>query len=103
MRPLDNGSSGSSGHTMTTNTTTQGVSNLPHGAASCSNMAGLAGAPGSVSEDRVEAASSDSAVSSMGSERVPPMTEPSISDNDWVDPDGHSHDSSHYSTDYSRY
>lgn len=48
--------------------------------------------PCGVAEDRLEA-SSDSAVSSMSSERVPPMTEAE----EWVDPD---HEGSPYSLDY---
>jgi nuclear factor erythroid 2 len=72
----------------------EGAAALPHGPQQslpngCSAIAMTA------SEDRLEA-SSDSAVSSMGSERVPPMTDPS--DSEWVDPE--SHDSSPYSLDY---
>ncbi|ODM90841.1 Segmentation protein cap'n'collar [Orchesella cincta] len=70
--------------------------------AACSVLGATGGAAST--EDRMEA-SSDSAVSSMGSERVPPMTDPPMSDNEWVDADSHPHgphDLSPYSMDYSR-
>lgn len=59
----------------------------------------LSGTGGASTEDRMEA-SSDSAVSSMGSERVPPMIDPILSDNEWSESEHH-HATS-YSADYSR-
>lgn len=76
---------------------------VSHNGTSTCTVLGAAG--GAATEDRMEA-SSDSAVSSMGSERVPPMTDPHMSDNEWVDADSHPHgphDLSPYSMDYSRF
>jgi nuclear factor erythroid 2 len=93
MRPLDN------------NTAAANVaSNISQGPPLSHPLnCGLGSSTGvSVNEDRMEA-SSDSAVSSMGSERIPPMTDPPMSDNEWADADQHahaSHDSSPYSLDY---
>lgn len=58
------------------------IGSLGHGLSSSATLLGAAG--GSSTEDRMEA-SSDSAVSSMGSERVSPMTDPPISENGWED------------------
>ena len=59
------------------------------------NVTGPVGA--TASEDRMEA-SSDSAVSSMGSERVPPLTDPhNMSDTEWSESEHHN---SPYGLDY---
>jgi len=112
LRQLDNGVSGSYAASIgAAAAIAQGPQpNLPHGGTPGSCPPGNCAPIGSAqvvtsAEDRLEA-SSDSAVSSMGSERVPPMTDPAaVSDGEWVDPDSHphsSHDSSPYSLDYTR-
>ena len=90
MRMLDN---------STAHNGNVGPPTLPHESSLSLGPSGLNGTV-STAEDRMEA-SSDSAVSSMGSERVPPMTEPHMSDNDWSESEHHSH-ASPYSLDYSR-
>lgn len=83
------------------------ASNAHHGALSASHEANISVGTGinstgpsatSTTEDRMEA-SSDSAVSSMGSERVPPITDTHMSDNEWSESEHHSH-SSPYGLDY---
>ncbi|XP_035705572.1 segmentation protein cap'n'collar isoform X2 [Folsomia candida] len=94
MRMLDYGVGASISNSL------EGAASLPHGPQQQNLPNGCSSIGMTAAEDRLEA-SSDSAVSSMGSERVPPMTDPS--DSEWVDPDSHphsSHDSSPYSLDY---
>jgi len=75
-----------------------GDSNLGVGASGYS----LGATGGGTTEDRMEA-SSDSAVSSMGSERVPPMIDPILSDNEWSESEHHHHSSNYAAGEYSRY
>lgn len=91
MRMLDYGVGATISHSL------EGAVAIPHGP-QLSLPNGCSAIAMTTAEDRLEA-SSDSAVSSMGSERVPPMTDPS--DSEWVDSHPHSHDSSPYSLDYS--
>lgn len=93
MRMLDNSSNNASG---------------PTGAAALPGVQAAAGTPTSatgvttltgVTDERMDA-SSDSAVSSMGSERVP-----SLSDGEWMETgsnSSHTQADSHYSMDYAR-
>lgn len=102
MRVMDNGVTPT---TLTTVGPHQAAVPAHNGAPS-SACSGIGATAANSNEDRMEA-SSDSAVSSMGSERVPPMTDPPMSDNEWVDADSHPHtggphDLSPYSMDYSR-
>lgn len=103
MRSMDNGVTSTNLTTVGTHHAPQGpAANVSHNGAPNCSVLGATG--GTSTEDRMEA-SSDSAVSSMGSERVPPMTDPPMSDNEWVDADSHPHgphDLSPYSMDYSR-
>ncbi|CAG7820529.1 unnamed protein product [Allacma fusca] len=99
MRPMDS-SSGAVGIAATASGQGVGIHpGLPHQSNCTIGAASVV--PSAVQEDRMEA-SSDSAVSSMGSERVPPMTDPHISDNEWTDQDAHPHSShdSNYTSDY---
>lgn len=106
MRGLDNGVS-STGHLIGVGGVHPSNGVAPTVSTSASAGCSVLGATaGTSTEDRMEA-SSDSAVSSMGSERAPPMTDPPMSDNEWVEADGHPHgggphDLSPYSMDYSR-
>lgn len=89
MRMLDNSSNNASGPT--------GAATLP-GVHSAGNGTVIPTIPG-VTDERMDA-SSDSAVSSMGSERVP-----SLSDGEWMETgsnSSHTQADSHYSMDYAR-
>lgn len=97
MRMLDNSSNNASGPT--------GAASLPGvqtaaGTATTNNTSTtiITNLPG-VTDERMDA-SSDSAVSSMGSERVP-----SLSDGEWMETgsnSSHTQADSHYSMDYAR-
>lgn len=91
MRMLDNSSNNASGPT--------GAAALP-GVQSAGNNGGPAGVTSlGVTDERMDA-SSDSAVSSMGSERGP------LSDGEWMETgsnSSHTQPDSHYSMDYARY
>ncbi|XP_076637915.1 NFE2 like bZIP transcription factor cap-n-collar isoform X1 [Colletes latitarsis] len=91
MRMLDNGSNNASGPTGAT-----ALSGVQTGGGTVSSATGLTTLPG-VTDERMDA-SSDSAVSSMGSERVP-----SISDGEWMETgsnSSHTQADSHYTMDY---
>lgn len=93
MRMLDNGSNNASGPT--------GAAALPNvqtTGGTTSATTGVTTLPG-VADERMDA-SSDSAVSSMGSERVP-----SLSDGEWMETgsnSSHTQADSHYTMDYAR-
>jgi len=94
MRMLDNGSNNATGPT--------GAAALPNvqtaGGTTSTATTGVTTLPGVVDE-RMDA-SSDSAVSSMGSERVP-----SLSDGEWMETgsnSSHTQADSHYTMDYAR-
>lgn len=94
MRMLDNGNNNTSGPTT-------GATSLPGvqtAGGTTSTATGVTTLPG-VADERMDA-SSDSAVSSMGSERVP-----SLSDGEWMETgsnSSHTQADSHYSMDYAR-
>ncbi|XP_066598516.1 segmentation protein cap'n'collar isoform X3 [Prorops nasuta] len=91
MRMLDSGSNNASGPTGAA--ALPGVQTTTGGASSATGVTTLSG----VTDERMDA-SSDSAVSSMGSERVP-----SLSDGEWMETgsnSSHTQADSHYSMDY---
>ncbi|XP_033340097.1 NFE2 like bZIP transcription factor cap-n-collar isoform X2 [Megalopta genalis] len=92
MRMLDNGSNNASGPTGATALSAVQTT----GGGTTSSATGVTTLPG-VTDERMDA-SSDSAVSSMGSERVP-----SLSDGEWMETgsnSSHTQADSHYSMDY---
>ncbi|XP_018371774.1 PREDICTED: segmentation protein cap'n'collar isoform X2 [Trachymyrmex cornetzi] len=91
MRMLDNGSNNASGPTGAT-----ALSSVQTTGGTTSTATGVTTLPG-VTDERMDA-SSDSAVSSMGSERVP-----SLSDGEWMETgsnSSHTQADSHYTMDY---
>lgn len=94
MRMLDNGNNNTSGPTGAA--ALSGVQTGTGG--TTSSATGVTTLPG-VTDERMDA-SSDSAVSSMGSERVP-----SLSDGEWMETgsnSSHTQADSHYTMDYAR-
>jgi len=93
MRMLDNGSNNASGAAGAT-----ALPGVQAAAGATSTATGVTTLPG-VTDERMDA-SSDSAVSSMGSERVP-----SLSDGEWMETgsnSSHTQADSHYTMDYAR-
>lgn len=93
MRMLDNGNNNASGPTGAA-----ALSGVQAAGGTTSSAAGVTTLPG-VTDERMDA-SSDSAVSSMGSERVP-----SLSDGEWMETgsnSSHTQADSHYTMDYAR-
>lgn len=91
MRMLDNGNNNASGPTGA-------LSGVQTAGGTTSSATGVTTLPG-VTDERMDA-SSDSAVSSMGSERVP-----SLSDGEWMETgsnSSHTQADSHYTMDYAR-
>lgn len=97
MRMLDNGSNNASGPTGAA--ALPGVQTAGGTTSTTTALTSVTSLP-AVTDERMDA-SSDSAVSSMGSERVP-----SLSDGEWMETgsnSSHTQADSHYTMDYARY